>query len=710
MTRVLRVALAAVGAMVAATAPGWAISYLYLDGQSTLEITAPDYMDATCDLAAAGNRLTGEMFLDVGADGTIDAADILVGFVYITDGIPHLGDWEIDWIPGDDDSVANGMITSRWYVDGEDEPPGTTQFILRGTDEDGSQAQAVLILRNEGLASATIEGHVTETGTGAPIESAWVWLESDTDFYLGFSGSDGAYSVDVVPGTYDVSAMEWMSPSHTPSDTVTVSVADGQTATADLQMDPLTSFIRGNVAYETRQGIPGVWLSVFETSGVDYYAWAVTDQLGAYSVGVVPGTYAIQPFPFLYDTGVPDGYYLDPPGYQDVVVAQGQTVTGNDFTAKPITSFIEGHTNLAAGGPLPNVWISATEVTTFRMFETYSDDAGLYQLGVAPGNYYVFAIREGYTADPFFIDVTVAEGQTVTGQDFTMTPTGTGGLTSIEGTVSYATRPPAENVYVVGWNEFEPSPAGWAFQWTDAQGFYRMVDVVPGDWLVAAYEPGYVAQPRIYDVYASQGDTVKNVDFVLGDVAVELESFAAAVTVDGVELVWRTTQEHATAGFNVHRAEADGQYARLNGSLITPGLESYAFVDTEVRPGIPYRYRLEEIGADGASTFYGPVSVIVTQAPVALTLHGAHPNPGIGGTCIRLSARSFAPTVPVELGVYDVRGSLVRTLVAGVLRPGTHALVWDGRDQQGVDVASGSYLIRAVSGTTVASERVLLVR
>jgi hypothetical protein len=298
----LRVFTAVAAVVLLAAAPGWGITYLRLNGQTTLEITPPDYLDATCDLAAAGNRLTGELFLDADANGAVDATDPIVAFVYVNDGIPHLGTWEVDWIPGDDDSVANGNITSRWYIDGEDEPPGTNQFVMRGTDEDGSQAQAILIVHNEGVASATVQGHVTETGTGAPVESAWVWLESQVDFYMGFTASDGFYTVDVAPGTYDVSAMEWLSPSHSPSDTVTVTVAEGQTAPADLQMDPLTSFIRGNVAYETRQGIPGVWLSAYETTGTEYYAWAVTDQLGDYSMGVVPGTYQVMPFPFLWPT------------------------------------------------------------------------------------------------------------------------------------------------------------------------------------------------------------------------------------------------------------------------------------------------------------------------------------------------------------------------------------------------------------------------
>ncbi len=707
MRSLLRSAMVAAAIVVVSAAPGWGITYLYLDGASTLEITTPDYLDVTCDLAASGNRITGELFMDVGTDGAIDVTDPIVAFVYVTDGIPHLGDWEVDWIPGDDDSVSNGFITSRWYVDGEDEPPGTTQLILRGTDEDGSQAQAILIVNNEGLASATVEGHVTETGTGAPIESAWVWLESPAEFYMAFTGPDGYYMAAVAPGTYDVSAMEWISPSHTPSDTLSVTVADGETATLDFEMDPLDSFIRGNVAYETRQGISGVWLSVFETGGIEYYAWAVTDQLGDYSVGVMPGTYQIMPFPFLWTTGVPEGYYLDPPSYEEVQVGQGQTVTGYDFAAKPITSFIDGHTNLSTGGPLANVLISGIDFTTFGIFETESDDQGYYHLGVAPGTYYLTAYREGYEADPFFLQVTVAEGQTVTGQDFTMT--GGGGLTTIEGTVTYATRPPAENVYVVAWNEFEVSPDGWEFEWTDPQGFYRMSDIVPGEWLVAAYEAGYTAQPRIYNLYVSEGDTSKNVDFVLGDIAVELESFSASLVADGVILHWSAASEQGVAGYNVHRAEEDGAYTRINHALLAAGEASYSYLDAAVSLGGHYRYRLEEVNLDGTATFHGPVSVVVTHAPVSLQLHGSSPNPAVGAAYIRLSVRSFASALPGEIAVYDVRGALVRRL-SGAFRPGTHTILWDGKDQRGVEVAPGSYLVRATVAAETASTKVLLLR
>ncbi len=702
------VATAIVAVILLAT-PGAAITYLYLDGETRLELTAPGYLDATCDLAAPGNRITGELFVDVGADGSISAADPLVAFIYTTDGIPHLGDWEVDWIPGDDDSVANGLITSRWYIDGTEEPPGTTQFILRATDEDDSQAQATLVVHNATQTSAAIRGHVTEPG-GAPVESAWVWAESVEDIYFGVTGADGFYTMAVVPGVYDVSAWEWLNPTHQPSETLQVTVTEGQTVTADLQMELLHAFITGTVAYETRQGIPGVWIAVAEMTGQDYFAMAVTGNAGDYSVGVVPGTYQVGPFPFMPEGGVPDGYYLYPPAYSDVQVVAGATVTGRDFQAREITSFIEGHTYLLAGGPCPGVTISALDLTTFALFDACSDDQGYYRLGVAPGTYFVSALKEEFQSDPVFIQVAVIEGQTVAGQDFTLAPIGSGGLTSIEGTVAYATRPPAENVYVVGWSEDEPSSDGWEFEWTDAHGFYRMLDVVPGDWLVAAYEPGYVAQPKIRDLSVSLGDTARNIDFTLGDVPVYLESFAATVTVNGVELSWATLDEASTLGFNIYRARDGEVYHRVNSAMITGPGGSYAFVDAGVSQRTHYFYRLEQVMAGGESRFHGPVAVTVGRAPVLVVLHGARPNPARGTAHISFTVRSFAKVVPVAVSIHDVRGSLVRALAVAPMPAGTHTLVWDGKDQHGQAVSTGSYVFTVRVDSQAATGRVLLLR
>lgn len=72
-------------------------------------------------------------------------------------------------------------------------------------------------------------------------------------------------------------------------------------------------------------------------------------------------------------------------------------------------------------------------------------------------------------------------------------------------------------------------------------------------------------------------------------------------------------------------------------------------------------------------------------------------------------------TVPhatsVELRVHDVTGRVVRTLVDGVeFGPGMHAVGWDGRDDRGRAVASGTYLSRLRAGDLLTSGRMTLVR
>ena len=48
----------------------------------------------------------------------------------------------------------------------------------------------------------------------------------------------------------------------------------------------------------------------------------------------------------------------------------------------------------------------------------------------------------------------------------------------------------------------------------------------------------------------------------------------------------------------------------------------------------------------------------------------------------------------MELGIYDVQGALVRTLVRGTLPSGPHARIWDGTDDRGQRAASDVYLVR----------------
>ena len=64
----------------------------------------------------------------------------------------------------------------------------------------------------------------------------------------------------------------------------------------------------------------------------------------------------------------------------------------------------------------------------------------------------------------------------------------------------------------------------------------------------------------------------------------------------------------------------------------------------------------------------------------------------------------------IRLVIYDDRGRLVRTLHSGTQRAGSSTVDWDGRDDSGSPVASGSYSYALITNNGTSSKRLMLVR
>ena len=65
-----------------------------------------------------------------------------------------------------------------------------------------------------------------------------------------------------------------------------------------------------------------------------------------------------------------------------------------------------------------------------------------------------------------------------------------------------------------------------------------------------------------------------------------------------------------------------------------------------------------------------------------------------------------------SIGIYDISGKLIRTLVDEAKTPGKYVVDWDGTDGRGVPVASGVYLasLRSVEGVSPSTKTLVLVR
>ena len=85
----------------------------------------------------------------------------------------------------------------------------------------------------------------------------------------------------------------------------------------------------------------------------------------------------------------------------------------------------------------------------------------------------------------------------------------------------------------------------------------------------------------------------------------------------------------------------------------------------------------------------------------------AYPNPFNSAANIVWSA-PYAGNGRVE--IVDVTGKVVSTLYNGFIAAGRHATVWDGTDNAGNPVPSGTYMCRVVMGDQIATSKITLVK
>jgi len=90
-----------------------------------------------------------------------------------------------------------------------------------------------------------------------------------------------------------------------------------------------------------------------------------------------------------------------------------------------------------------------------------------------------------------------------------------------------------------------------------------------------------------------------------------------------------------------------------------------------------------------------------------MVFFGAVPNPFNPATSLHFSLPRESH---VDLEVYDVAGRLVRTLVSESRPAGPNEVHWNGKDNAGHDIASGTYFARLVVDEQVEIKSLTLVR
>lgn len=193
------------------------------------------------------------------------------------------------------------------------------------------------------------------------------------------------------------------------------------------------------------------------------------------------------------------------------------------------------------------------------------------------------------------------------------------------------------------------------------------------------------------------------------NVPVEGRVTAAIGETGGVNVRWTVGSLAEIIGFNVYRAQAeDGPYTRLNDTML-PAHSPGSYEDTTIWPETTFWYDVGVVlGDQTEDTLTGSPAVVTTEGRLLLRLYPARPNPFRGSTTLRFDVPTHVGDV--RLGLYNVRGQLVRTVTGPALTRGRYDWAWDGTDDSGAAVSSGVYFVRLEVDGRTETEKVLLVR
>ncbi len=129
------------------------------------------------------------------------------------------------------------------------------------------------------------------------------------------------------------------------------------------------------------------------------------------------------------------------------------------------------------------------------------------------------------------------------------------------------------------------------------------------------------------------------------------------------------------------------------------------------------KFKFKAMSAGGNDLFLDNIRICEQEGSVTLiddlevpreySLQQNYPNPFNPTTTI---AFSLPQNSMVSLKIYDILGNEIRILIDEVQPAGTHSIVWEGKDDRGLQVASGIYFCRFKSEGFTETKRMILIR
>jgi hypothetical protein len=177
-----------------------------------------------------------------------------------------------------------------------------------------------------------------------------------------------------------------------------------------------------------------------------------------------------------------------------------------------------------------------------------------------------------------------------------------------------------------------------------------------------------------------------------------------------IQLGWEQAGNKINIFHNIYRSETGSNFSFLDSTA------SVVYSDTNVFLGNIYYYYVTTVEdqweSEPSDTINAVVEEIVSideksRLPKEFGLAQNFPNPFNPETVILYE---IPEQVHVLLSIYNLLGQRIRILMDGPHSPDFYRIVWDGKTDEGRNVASGLYLYRLEAGEFVSTRKMLLLR
>jgi len=558
---------------------------------------------------------------------------------------------------------------------------------------------------------ANLEGYVFDSN-GGPIQYAQVQIGNE-DWGMGTeTDASGHYYFDLPSGMYSIGS--WAPGFYDYYDDLLVSQGANY---YDFYLDPVIvdGAITGQV-YDLDSGMPISDANVYvygEDNGYMYY----TDMSGE----------------FWFD--LPNGIYdlvVDAMGYP-LVWEEGIEVQ-NDTTYLQIgmnlpDGGVEGYVYDGDGYPLSNAEVVIISQLDTTGYWAYTDEYGYYNIPAFNGEYYISAWADGFNPsqpsalsinnDWSFISIWLERRELATPPQINFI---------------------VDQPYDQGrWVRMEFWPGGTEWGTFTGYSIWRLTNTPMGPIVdFVDYLPNHdmnvynVVLPTLVDSSASVSDPLQftsgfivtghwdvngyidgepgagySVDNIHPGVPGSLTLLSS--TEDGVEIGWEASMDDDFQYFEVYRATIPD----FSDASMTP-IANPVYTDLNVSVGQTYYYMVSAVDANGnvseGSNIVTTSIVSVDDVQVLPTAYGLsqnYPNPFNPTTSIEFALPQASE---VSLEIYNLLGQKVRTLINGYVPAGYINTSWDGLDQSGKDMSSGTYIYRLQTGELSFTKKMVLMK